>query len=88
MTPPKKAPADTVAPSFEEALVQLEGIVDRLEDGELELEQALLAFEDGVRLSRQCAAQLDAAEQRVEVLVRQGRELVARPFEAAEESDE
>jgi exodeoxyribonuclease VII small subunit len=88
MTPPKKAPADAATPSFEEALVQLEGIVDRLEDGELELEQALLAFEDGVRLSRQCAAQLDAAEQRVEVLVRQGRELVARPFEPAEESDE
>ena len=88
MTPPKKAPADTAAPSFEEALVQLEGIVDRLEVGELELEQALLAFEDGVRLSRQCAGQLDAAEQRVEVLVRQGRELVARPFEAGEEPDE
>jgi exodeoxyribonuclease VII small subunit len=88
MTPPKKAPADTAAPSFEEALVQLEGIVDRLEDGELELEQALLAFEDGVRLSRQCAAQLDAAEQRVEVLGRQGREMVARPFEPSEEPDE
>jgi exodeoxyribonuclease VII small subunit len=87
MTPRKKAPAEGAAPSFEEALDQLEGIVDRLEDGDLDLEQALLAFEDGVKLSRQCAAQLDAAEQRVEVLVRQGRELVARPFEADEESD-
>lgn len=88
MSPSKKAPADAQAPTFEEALVELEGIVDRLEDGELELEQALLAFEDGVRLSRQCAAQLDAAEQRVEILVREGRELVARPFEAGAESDE
>jgi exodeoxyribonuclease VII small subunit len=87
MTPRKKAPAEAAAPSFEEALDQLEGIVDRLEDGDLDLEQALLAFEAGVKLSRQCAAQLDAAEQRVEVLVRQGRELVARPFEADEESD-
>jgi exodeoxyribonuclease VII small subunit len=87
MTPRKKAPAAAEAPSFEEALDQLEGIVDRLEDGDLDLEQALLEFEDGVKLSRQCAAQLDAAEQRVEVLVRQGRELVARPFGADEESD-
>ena len=88
MTARKKAPADARAPSFEEALEQLEGIVDRLEDGELDLEEALLAFEDGVKLSRQCAAQLDSAEQRVEVLVRQGRELVARPFEAGEEAEE
>lgn len=87
MTPRKQAPADA-APSFEEALEQLEGIVDRLEDGGLELEQALRAFEEGVRLSRHCAAQLDAAEQRVEILVRQGRELLARPFAAPEGSDD
>ncbi len=87
MTPRKKA-SDDAAPSFEEALAALEGIVDRLEDGELELEQALLAFEEGVRLSRACAAQLDAADQRVEILVREGRELLARPFEGAEEPQE
>lgn len=90
MTARKKAPPGPgeSGPSFEEALEQLEGIVERLEDGDLELEQALLAFEEGVRLSRRCAGQLDAAEQKVEALVRDGGALVARPFEASEDSDE
>lgn len=87
MSPRKKAPERqrTEEMSFEAALERLEGIVDQLEQSEPELEQALVAFEEGVRLSRQCAQKLDAAEQRVEVLVREGRELVTRPFEDAEE---
>ncbi|MCM2277977.1 MAG: exodeoxyribonuclease VII small subunit [Oligoflexia bacterium] len=59
-------------PSFEAALEQLQGIVKRLESGELTLEQALKNFEEGVRLTRVCQEQLGAAEQRVEILLKEG----------------
>ena len=64
---------------------QLEGIVDRLESGELPLEEALASFEQGVALSRQCAAQLESAERRIEVLVQTGGGLTTEPFEAPDE---
>jgi len=48
-------------PTFEEALGQLETVVTRLEGGDLPLEEALGAFEDGVRLARMCAARLEDA---------------------------
>ena len=73
--------------TFEEALQRLEAIVDRLEEGDLELEAALAAFEEGVKLTRRCAGQLEDAERRIEVLVREGEKWVARPFAAAEESE-
>ncbi|MEN8182906.1 MAG: exodeoxyribonuclease VII small subunit, partial [Myxococcota bacterium] len=86
MSPRKQAPPATVDElPFEAALERLEGIVDRLEAGGLELEAALDAFEEGVRLSRRCASQLDSAEQRVEILSQEGRERVARPFEDSED---
>jgi exodeoxyribonuclease VII small subunit len=69
---------------FEAAMRRLEAIVERLELGELELEEALKVFEEGVRLSRRCAEQLEAAERRVEILVGEGR-LETRPFEEPEE---
>jgi exodeoxyribonuclease VII small subunit len=71
---------------FEAALSRLETIVDRLEQGDLELEQALAAFEEGVALTRRCAGQLEDAERRIEVLVREGEKWIARPFEEKEES--
>ena len=67
---------------FEEALSRLEQIVDRLEQGDLALEASLAAFEEGVRLSGRCAAELDSAERRIEVLAREGGAWLARPFEA------
>jgi exodeoxyribonuclease VII small subunit len=66
---------------FEEALSRLEQVVDRLEQGDLELEQSLAAFEEGVRLTKRCVTQLDAAEQRIEVLMREGGDWVTRPFD-------
>lgn len=55
---------------FEEGMQQLEGIVTRLESGELALEEALEAFEAGVGLVRALNEKLNTAEQRVEVLSR------------------
>ncbi len=77
---PSAAPNDADIP-FEAALEQLEALVDRLEQGELELEDALAAFEEGVALTRRCAGQLDSAERRIEVLVREGEKWLTRPFE-------
>jgi exodeoxyribonuclease VII small subunit len=57
-------------PTFEEALSQLEALVARLEGGELPLEEALRAFEEGVRLTRLCAERLEDAERRVHLLMR------------------
>ena len=73
--------------SFEAALAQLESIVDRLERGELALEDALRDFERGVALTRRCAAELDRAERRIEVLVRQGDDFATEPFEAGEDDE-
>jgi len=73
--------------TFEVALERLEAIVDRLEEGDLELAEALAAFEEGVNLTRRCASQLDDAERRIEVLVREGEKWLARPFEEAEGSE-
>ncbi len=55
-------------PTFEEALGRLEAVVAQLEAGEMPLEEALRAFEEGVRLARACAARLEVAEQRVRLL--------------------
>jgi exodeoxyribonuclease VII small subunit len=73
--------------SFESSLERLESIVDRLEGGDLPLETALAVFEEGVALTRRCAEQLGAAERRIELLVREGANWGARPFEEPEESD-
>ena len=61
--------------------------MDRLEEGDLELETALADFEEGVKLTRRCAGQLEDAERRVEVLVREGEKWISRPFSESEESD-
>ena len=71
-TPPSPAtPASTDDKlGFDQVLDRLRQIVTRLEQGNLPLEQALQAFEEGVQLSRAGSAILDAAELRVEALVR------------------
>lgn len=68
--------------SFEDALDRLEAIVDRLERGELALEEALATFEEGVGLSRRLGEQLGGAERRVEELLREGAGLATRPLDA------
>lgn len=82
-TPSASLPA---MPSFEAALASLEGVVARLESGDMPLEQALEAFEEGVALSRRCAATLDAAERRIEILMAEraggGAGFRVEPFEA------
>jgi exodeoxyribonuclease VII small subunit len=75
-------PGDTGDLAFEGALDELEALVDRLEAGDLALEQALATFERGVALSRRCAELLDRAEQRIDELVRAQGGVAVRPFSA------
>jgi exodeoxyribonuclease VII small subunit len=60
-------------PSFEVALQKLEQIVQRLEKGELSLEESLALYEEGIRLSRLCHGKLEEAESKIELLVKDGR---------------
>jgi exodeoxyribonuclease VII small subunit len=65
-------------PRFEDALRQLEEIVQRLEKGELPLEESLKLYEEGIRLSRLCHAKLEEAEGKIEMLMKDARgELIA-----------
>ena len=57
--------------SFEESLRKLENIVEQLERGDLALEESLRLFEEGVGLSSTCKKELDAAEGKVQILVKQ-----------------
>jgi exodeoxyribonuclease VII small subunit len=59
--------------TFEAALKQLEEIVQRLERGELPLEESLKLYEEGIRLSRLCHAKLEEAEGKIELLMKDAR---------------
>lgn len=69
-------------PKFEECLTRLEKIVNDLERGDLPLERALTLFEEGVQLSNSCRQELDDAEGKIEILVKQNGKLQPTPFEA------
>lgn len=68
-------------PSFEAQLERLTGLTERLESGDLPLEEALKAYEEGIAISRRLVAQLDAAEKRIEILSGEGDDADAVPFE-------
>lgn len=58
-------------PSFEESLKKLESIVEQLERGDLPLEDSLKLFEEGVAVSAVCKQELDEAEGKVQMLMKQ-----------------
>lgn len=66
--------------NFEEAMQELESIVEKMESGELALEDALKRFERGIALARASREKLDAAQQRVEILTSQNGEDLLRPL--------
>ena len=76
MTKQKTEPA-----SFEEALSELEALVERMESGDLTLEESLAAFEQGIALTRHCQESLQAAEQKVEILTARTPDAATEPFD-------
>lgn len=78
-----KSKAKTI--DFEQALSELEALVSKMEAGDLSLEQSLKAFEEGVKLTRECQAQLSEAEQRVRKLMEEDGKLTSVEFEEGAE---
>ena len=68
-------------PKFEECLQRLEKIVQELERGGVPLEESLKLFEEGMQLSAACRKELEEAEGKVEILLKQNGKLQAEPFE-------
>ena len=75
----KKTPQE---PDFESALQELETLVEKMEQGELSLEDSLQHFERGVILSRTCQQALKAAEQKVEILMQKNAREEITPFDS------
>lgn len=68
------------APDFEQSLQTLEQLVVRMESGELTLEKALEAFEQGIRLTKECQQALREAEQKVQILLSRNGSDTLEPF--------
>lgn len=69
---------------FEQSLSTLESLVDRMEQGEMTLEESLQAFEAGIALTRECQNRLAAAEQQVNKLIEQQGNIRLEAFDASE----
>ncbi|MBC7264497.1 MAG: exodeoxyribonuclease VII small subunit [Chloroflexi bacterium] len=75
--------------NFEEAMRRLEEIVDRLESGELSLEESLALFEEGMKLTQHCSSQLEQARLQVrQLVIGSGGIMGEEPFEAGDSGEE
>ena len=78
--------SEKTSPDFEQSLAELQTLVERLENGELSLEDSLGAFEQGIRLTRDCQASLAQAEQKVQQLLERDGELQEVPFDTDDQA--
>ena len=69
---------------FEQSLARLEALVEQLEEGELSLEDSLKAFQEGVKLTRECQKALSEAEQKVHLLSEEDGEVLRKAFVGGE----
>lgn len=79
-----KKKTDAPAPAFEPALERLETIVGEMESGTLSLEDMMSRFEEGQSLVKVCSEKLNQVERRIEILMKEGDKVVAKPFAEAE----
>jgi exodeoxyribonuclease VII small subunit len=75
------AKRSTKTPDFESALSELEALVEKMERGDLSLDESLQQFERGVQLTRSCQQALKDAEQKVQVLLEKDGQITLEPFE-------
>jgi len=71
--------------TFEEMMERLENLVARLEHGDLPLEESIRAFEEGIRLVKQCTAVLGEAEKRIQRLTQEGTGTTGGPLRQEED---
>ncbi len=76
--------ASSKKPSFEQALNELETLVETMEQGELSLEESLKSFERGVLLTRTCQQALKQAEQKIQILTENSPDAEPEQFENQE----
>ena len=81
------AVADTAEPGFDAILVRLREVVQKLESGELSLEQSLAVYEEGVQLARKGQQLLASAEKRVEILVSASGGVETVPFTGSDDAN-
>lgn len=72
--------------NFEDKLAELETIVEKLEKGQLSLDDSLELFEHGITLSRECNAMLKSARQKVEKLIEEDNNLKSEEFALQDEN--
>jgi exodeoxyribonuclease VII small subunit len=70
---------------FEKSLTQLENIIKEMEGGELSLEKSLENFEHGIKLIRQCQYTIKQAEQKVQILMEEGKDAALQTYNSAAE---
>ncbi|WP_339896538.1 exodeoxyribonuclease VII small subunit [uncultured Gilvimarinus sp.] len=80
-------PAKKKSLDLEASLSELEAIVAQMETGELTLEQSLAAFEQGIKLTRDCQTRLQQAEQQVQMLIEQNGEPTLTGFDTSTQDD-
>lgn len=71
--------------SFEDAMKELESIAEELEKGNLNLDQSVEKFEEGMKLSKKCSKMLDEAEKKITILLKDGDNIKEENFIQEEE---
>ncbi len=80
--PKKKKPSN-----FESDLLELENLVEKMEEGDLSLEESLVHFERGIALTRSCQKALTEAEQKIQILLAEDGSQKLQPFSSDENPD-
>ena len=70
---------------FEKSMEKLSDLVERMEGGDLSLADSLAAFEEGIKLTRECQKALEEAEQKVSLLLESKGELTEEPFQPTDD---
>lgn len=70
--------------SFEESIKKLEEIANELETGNLNLDESVEKFEEGMRLSKECTKMLDDAEKKISILIKKDEEILEENFNVEE----
>lgn len=73
--------------SFEESLVRLEEIVDKLESGDVPLELAIDMFQEGMKLANRCNFKLENIESKIETLIEKDGDFIKKPFTLEEDKE-
>ncbi len=81
-------PKKKISSNFEKDLQELENLVEKMEEGDLSLEDSLIHFERGIALTRSCQKALSEAEQKIQILMAEDGAQALQPFLSDETPDD